>query len=362
MARHLPALAAVALLLGAAQKPAQVAEGKRLLAQAIEAAGGAKALDALQDITLTGTLRATMGEDDIDGSVTMFESRDGSTRDELSFGGFEMIAAAGPAGAWTSQAGISKTLHGDELAQAQAQSRFTPLGLLLHGGEPGVTLFALPSEPDLDVLEVDPPGADPIVFYLDSKTHLVTRLKLVASKDGTTVVSRYGLYRPEGGVKVAHQIALTQGGFTMILSLTDVRINAGAAATAKEPALAKETPREIAAKEPAAVVDPKTEAKTDAKSDAPTELAIRNRTGKTLNNLHLSPHDKKEWGASLLPVDKFHDGDTATVRYRAKGECVFDLMITDVAGHYWVVPGADLCAQHALTLRSKKSAIVFDAK
>ena len=292
MAGHLPALAAVVLLLGAAPKPAQIAEGKRLLAQAIEAAGGAKALDALQDITLTGTLRATMGEDDIDGSVTMFESRDGSTRDELSFGGFEMIAAAGPAGAWTSQAGISKTLHGDELAQAQAQSRFTPLGLLLHGGEPGVTLFALPSEPDLDVLEVDPPGADPIVFYLDSKTHLVTRVKLVASKDGTTVVSRYGLYRPEGGVKVAHQLALTQAGFTMILSFTDVRINAGAG-VAKEPALAKE---------PVAVAD--------AKSDVTAELAIRNRTGKTLNNLHLSPHDKKEWGASLLPVDKFHDGDT----------------------------------------------------
>ncbi len=349
MAGHIPAFAAVALLLVAGPKPAQFAEGKRLLAQAIEAAGGAKALDALKDITLSGTLRATMGEDDIDGSVTMFESRDGSTRDELSFGGFEMIAAAGPAGAWTSQAGISKTLAGNDLANAQAQSRFTPLGLLLHGGEPGVTLFALPSEPDLDVLEVDPAGADPIVFYLDSKTHLVTRVKLVASKDGTTVVSRYGLYRPEGGLKVAHQLALTQAGFTMILSFTDVRINAGAA---------KETPREIAAKEPAAVVDPT----TDAKTDATAELAIRNRTGKTLNNLHLSPHDKKEWGASLLPVDKFHDGDTATVRYRAKGECVFDLMITDVDGHYWVAPGADLCAQHALTLRSKKSAIVFDVK
>lgn len=361
MAGHFPAFAAAALLLGAAPKPAQVAEGKRLLAQAIEAAGGTKALDALQDITLTGTLRATMGEDDIDGAVTMRESRDGSTRDELTFGGFEMIASAGPSGAWTSQAGISTTLAGADLANAQAQSRFTPLGLLLHGGEPGATLFALPSEPDFDVLEVDPAGADPIVFYLDSKTHLVTRVKLVASKDGTTVVSRYGLYRPEDGVKIAHQLALTQAGFTMILSFTGVRINAGAGA-AKEPALAKETPREIAAKEPAPAADPKSDVKSDAKIDAPAELTIRNRTGKTLNNLHLSPHDKKEWGASLLPVDKFHDGDTATVRYRAKGECVFDLMITDVDGHYWVVPGADLCVQHALTLRSKKSAIVFDAK
>ena len=338
MKAHLLSLSLL-LATGAKPAPAEIAAGKKLLDQAIVAAGGTKALAAIRDITLTGTLTATMADEDVGGTVTMIETRDGSTRDEMSLAGYSMISVAGPAGGWTSQMGISKTLSGNELVQAQAQSRFTPLGLLFHGADPDVVLRALPSEGDLDLLEVDPPGADPIVFSLDAKTHLVQRVKLVSSKDGTTLVSRYGLYRAENGVQIAHQIVLTQQGLSMVLSLADVKINSGAttstAAPVTETAAVKPDPVKEPAREPAA---------------------------EPMNNLHLSVHDKKDWGASLLPVDRFHDGDTATIHHQAKGACVFDLMITDVDGHYWVVPGADLCAHHALTLRAKKSGLYFETK
>ena len=343
-------LFSLSLLLAAAAKPApaEIAAGKNLLDQAIAAAGGAKALAAIRDITLTGTLTATMADEDVGGTVTMIETRDGSTRDEMTLAGYSMISVAGPAAAWTSQVGISKTLSGNELVQAQAQSRFTPLGLLFHGAEAGVVLRALPPEGDLDLLEVDSPGADPIVFSLDAKTHLVQRVKLVSSKDGTTLVSRYGLYRPENGVQLAHQIVLTQQGLSMVLSLTDVKINSGATTSTAAPIIEAATAKPDPVKE--------------STPEPMNEITLSNRTGKTLNNLHLSVHDKKDWGPSLLPVDRFHDGDTATIHHQAKGECVFDLMITDVDGHYWVVPGADLCAHHALTLRAKKSGLYFDAK
>jgi hypothetical protein len=334
----------------------QLAAGKKLLDQAITAAGGAKALAAINDVTQTGSLTATMAEQDVAGTVTMIETRDGSTRDQLSVAGFEMISVAGPAGGYTSQAGISKTLAGNDLVQAQAQSRFTPLGLLLHGGEPGVVLRGLASEEDLDVLEVDPPGADPLTFYLDPKTHLVTKLKLVSSKEGTTLVTRYGLYRPEAGVQLAHQLSLTQSGLAMVLTFTNVQINAGVAVTTEAGAKTTEAGAKTAEPAVAAVKESK------AEPENLQALSIINKTGKTLGDLYLSEHDKKEWGADLLPVDRFHDGDTATIRFRVKTECTFDLMITDVEGHYWIAPGANLCTRHTLTLKATKTGVTFDAK
>jgi len=59
-------------------------------------------------------------------------------------------------------------------------------------------------------------------------------------------------------------------------------------------------------------------------------------------------------------VDRLHDGDTATVKARRRAECLFDLMITNLDGHYWIVPGANLCTLHGLTLRSNGSGVTFD--
>ena len=47
----------------------------------------------------------------IAGDVKMVESRNGFTRDEMTLGGFAMISVAGPEGAWTSQAGISRSFN-----------------------------------------------------------------------------------------------------------------------------------------------------------------------------------------------------------------------------------------------------------
>ncbi|HVO30675.1 MAG TPA: hypothetical protein VMV18_08060 [bacterium] len=345
---------------------AEVAAGKKLLAQAIAAAGGAKALAAIQDVTQSGSLVATMAGEDVDGSVTMIETRDGSTRDEMTLGGISMVSAAGPGGGFSIQAGIRKALSGNDLVQAQAQSRFTPLGLLLHGSEPDVVLRALPPEEGLDVLEVDPPAADPLYFYFDPKTHLVSKLKLVSRKDGTTLVTRYSQYRAEAGVQMPHELSLTQAGMAMVFHFSSVQLNTGAS-TGVAPEAAADTAHAAAtaaaaAAAPATTAEPPHDAKPAAKPDATRPIAVTNHTGKTLNNLFVSVHDEKQWGASLLPVDKFHDGDTATLQVSTKGECLFDLTITDVEGHYWVVPGANFCTSHALTLRAGKSGLTFDSK
>jgi hypothetical protein len=344
-------LLAVLLLAGdpAAATPAEAAAGKALLEKAIDAAGGAKELAAIQDVTFTGSLVASLEGHDAGGTVTIIETREGTTRDQMTLAGFEMVSVIGPSGGFTSQAGMTKQLTGNDLVQAQAQARFTALGLLLHGLEPGVVLRALPKEDGSDVLEVRPPGADPLKFLLDPVTHFVTGLKAVNPADGSTLVSRYSLYKPVSGVQMAHQVSLSQSGLQMTLTFTQIQVNAGIA-----PGL---LPNETTRRPGRASAPPTGAASTTTVApDAPeaVTLSVVNRSEKILNELHLSPQGKKDWGANLLPVDRFHDGDTVKVPFRRGSECLFDLMVADTDGQYSVLPGADLCAHQALTLRVGK--------
>src|SRR2546423_1108906 len=114
------------------------AGGRKILADAIAAAGGQKAVDAIQHVTSRGSITATVAGTEVAGTVTMSEDRDGSSRDEMDIGGMSMLTVVGPTGGYASEAGIPKTLSGDDLVQAQAQAKFSPLGLLMHGAEGGV--------------------------------------------------------------------------------------------------------------------------------------------------------------------------------------------------------------------------------
>ena len=317
-------------LLAASSSPDPAAAGHKLLAEAIKAAGGQKAVDAVDHVTYRGVVTATVAGAGVTGSVTMSEARDGSSRDEMDVGGMTMLTVVGPNGAHSSEAGIPKTYSGDELVQAQAQAKFSPLGLLMHGNESGVALRALAAEDGLDVLEVTPPKADPITFYLDAKTHFVTKVKL-ADKDGS-VVTDYALYRPEAGVQMAHRMTIAQTGMTMDIVFDDVQVNG---AGESEAGAAAATPP------PSAAV-------------ASHDVKIVNRTGKTLTELHQSEAGEKDWGRNLLPVDKLHDGDTVKIGLAAPKGCAGDLMVGDDDGTMFVVPGAVLCTNASLVLSPGK--------
>lgn len=340
----------LALLLGGADataaSPAEAAAGKALLERAIEAAGGAKELATIQDVTFTGTVSASFEGIDAGGKVTIIETRDGSSRTQMDLGGFEMVSAIGPNGGFTSQAGMTKPLAGNDLVQAQAQSRFSALGLLIHGFDPGVTLRALPKEDGSDVLEVRPGGgADPLTYFLDPVTHLVTRHKVVSAKDGMTLVSNYSLYKAVDGVQMAHRVAVTQSGLELTLTFTQIQVNAGVAPGLLPNEATRRSPRAEPETTSASPVEPATEA---------VKVSILNRTGKILGEVHFSPQGKKDWGANLLPMDRFHDGDTVKLPFRRGSSCVFDLMVADTDGQYSVLPGVDLCKHQALTLRPGK--------
>ena len=337
------ALLLCAMLLSSAESAA----GKALLEKAIEGAGGAKELATIQDVTSTGTVAASFDGIDVGGKVTLIETREGASRTQMDLGGFEMVSVIGPNGGFTSQAGMTNQLAGNDLVQAQAQSRFSTLGLLFHGFDAGVVLRALPTEDGLDVLEVRPPGADPLTFFLDPATHLVTRLKVVNAKDGMTLVSGYSLYKAVDGVQFAHRVSLTQSGLELTLTFTQIKVNAGVAPGL----LANETTRRAA--RTATTAAPGETPAAPASSETVT-ISILNRTDKILGEVHFSPQGKKDWGANLLPTDRFHDGDTVKVPLARGTTCVFDLMVGDTENQFSVLPGVDLCKHQALTLRPGK--------
>lgn len=347
-----------ALLLAAVDAtPAEKAAGKALLEKAIAAAGGAKELATIQDVTFAGTLSASFDGIDADGPVTLIETRDGTARTQMSIGGFELVSVIGPNGGFTSQAGMTKQLAGNDLVQAQAQARFTALGVLLHGLEPGVGLRARPQEDGFDVLEVTPPGADPITFFFDPVTHLVTGVKAVNSLDGTTLVSRYSLYKPVDGIQFPHRMTMSQSGLEMTLTFTKIQVNAGVAAGL----LPNETARRIGPANPPPPVAAPPPATAPA-AEAVT-ISVLNRTDRILNELHFSIAGKKDWGANLLPVDRFHDGDTVKIPFAIAAECSFDVMVADTDGQYSVLSGADLCKHKSLTLRrGKRGGLILHEK
>src|SRR5256885_16296055 len=78
--------------------PARAAGGRKILADAIAAAGGQKAVDAIQHVTSRGSITATVAGTDVAGTVTMSEDRDGSSRDEMDIGGMSMLTVVGPTG------------------------------------------------------------------------------------------------------------------------------------------------------------------------------------------------------------------------------------------------------------------------
>src|SRR3954470_9481467 len=82
------------------------AAGRKLLAEAIAAAGGQKRVDAVDHVTYRGVVTANVAGAEVTGSMTMSEARDGSSRDEMEVGGLTMLTVVGPTGAYSSEAGI----------------------------------------------------------------------------------------------------------------------------------------------------------------------------------------------------------------------------------------------------------------
>lgn len=73
------------------------------------------------------------------------------------------------------------------------------------------------------------------------------------------------------------------------------------------------------------------------------DFTLVNKTGVTINNMHVSETSKDDWEEDVLGDQVLDDGESLNVSFSGKEACKWDIMVKDEEGHgiYW--RSIDLC-------------------
>lgn len=84
------------------------------------------------------------------------------------------------------------------------------------------------------------------------------------------------------------------------------------------------------------------------------DFVLVNKTGVTINNLHISETSKDDWEEDVLGDEVLEDGDSLRIGFEGKSACSWDLMVKDDEGNalYW--RKIDLCEVSKVTLKCNK--------
>jgi hypothetical protein len=90
------------------------------------------------------------------------------------------------------------------------------------------------------------------------------------------------------------------------------------------------------------------------------DFTIVNKTGKTLENIHVRGADESDWGKNLLGDEVLDPGETFKVTFTGydKDECEFEVRV-ETEDTYWELEKIDLCATSKLILKLKGSKLIW---
>lgn len=206
-------------------------EAKELLAKWVEAQGGAKALEAIKDTTLTGAMQmVSMG---INGSITICQKEPNKMRLDIEVMGMVITQAYdGEVGWWINpQTGATETLPDNAAQEIKRQA----LGndALLNPEKYGIT-YASKGKEKIDekeylVLEQVMSDGHKTTFYLDPTTYLAYKSKgTTLGQAGVEVMAEsiFGDYTKVDGVVMAYSLTTYQDGQEfMKMTITKVAFN-----------------------------------------------------------------------------------------------------------------------------------------
>jgi len=206
-------------------------EAKALLAKMIEAQGGAKALAAIQDTTITGTMQMTqMG---MNGTVTLYQKEPNKMRIDIEVMGMAITQAYDGETAWMTnpQTGAAETLPENYVKEFKRQA----LGndALLNPEKYGITYASKGKEKigeiEYLVLEQTTSDGHQTTFYLDPSTYLPYKTKgMTLGQAGVEVMAEsiLGDYKKVDGIVMAHSLTTYQDGQEYIkMAFTKVAFN-----------------------------------------------------------------------------------------------------------------------------------------
>ncbi len=82
---------------------------------------------------------------------------------------------------------------------------------------------------------------------------------------------------------------------------------------------------------------------------------VVNRTGFTIDEIQVTPHNSKDWGDDILGKDSLADGEKVEIVFRRKEKAkLWDLRVEDEGGDEYIWYDLDLLAISEVTLFYKK--------
>jgi zinc protease len=193
----------------AAASAASLERGKRLLAAAQEAAGGAAKLTAVKDYMETAELDAV--NPNIHVKQILKWVAPNYWREENSYPGAKVALYTDGKTGWIASGANSQALAGPQAKQAGGNLFRSYIGLLLSDRVEGRTVNAI----DADAVEIADKNGNVARLIFDPATHLPKTLSYDAiSMTGTPplVQESYSDFRDVNGLKIPFKIAMTQNG------------------------------------------------------------------------------------------------------------------------------------------------------
>ncbi len=233
MKKFAAAIAAVLLVVTAVSLPVQAQTAQDVLAKMIDAMGGRKALEAVKDTTITGTME--MAQYGMSSTFTMYQKEPNKMRMDLEIMGMVITQAFDGTKAWFTNPQSQTT---EEMPDAQAQSfKRQAMGndAILNPAKYGITYTLKPRETvdNIDCIVLEHKTADGFIstVYVDSTTYLTYKQRAKAvnqmgvEADTETFVSDY---KKVNGLVVAHSMRTLQDGAELMrMTFTQITFNKG---------------------------------------------------------------------------------------------------------------------------------------
>ena len=226
------------ILMGTIASLAPGQTAKDILDKLIEAQGGRKALSAVKDSTISGSLEMSIMGMTMSGTITMYQKEPNKMRMDMEFTvqgiAMSMTQACDGEKAWTTdpQSGSVQTLTGKQLEDMKKQALGTDASL--NPDKYGITCAYKGKEligaKEYLVLEQTYKDGQKITMDIDPATYFIFKTKGPGTdpQTGAEVESEtfYSEYKKVGDIMMAHGLSIHQNGAEFLrMSFTKIVLN-----------------------------------------------------------------------------------------------------------------------------------------
>jgi outer membrane lipoprotein-sorting protein len=219
-------------LFGVLAAPGYSQTAKEIVQKMIDVMGGKKAMESIDDSTLTGTMELI--QQGLSGEITIYKKEPGKTRFDLEIMGMVITQAYDGTMAWwvNPQTGATEEMPEDEAANMKRESLPREAGY--NPEKYGIT-FAFKGKEQIEGKDhfvltqtyADGFSAD---LYVDCETYLLTKSKgTISSTQGEAEFEQHASdYKKVNGLMTAHKLTTyINGAEARVLIITDIQYNTG---------------------------------------------------------------------------------------------------------------------------------------